>query len=409
MTRQAKNNLCEHDEFSIIHKVVSHDWSGGATGIADQALFEVTDWDALLNQTWSAKIRPMMTATARAVQWSGVPAYARASLEADEQQCHRRTMDQLHVLATLLPSAEEHGHRLLVLRGVPLSVHLYGSPFIRESFDLDLLVAPQDQDGMQRLLAEHGFVVHDPVATTPRQSVARQRYTHHVHYRHGKTGTVVECHSRLDPNDDMIATDFEVLWARRQTISVANSTVAIPGQDDLLHILGMHASRHAWSRWKWIADIVTLLRRSTDTDIARQRAIAVKAGNGEAFDSWLLITQAMDTTALPVRAAARANENRRARHLADLALRYSTRKMQSTKANDNRQRLREIRYRLAIRPTWQCLSYEAGQLLHHPEDWTAIALPDRFFWLYYVLRPLYILKRRLMALYIRKPRKELQA
>ena len=207
-----------------------------------------------------------------------------------------------------------------------LSLYLYGNPFLRESFDLDFLVHPDDVGSFDAVLKEAGCLpLEDGLPLTPRQTAILARYRHHDRYRHRESGINIESHWGLYHNRHLIRTDFDALWERRTEIASSEGAVPILVRDDLMLQLGNHATRYRWERWKWIADMVALHRPMTDADFSRLWAKAASEGCLHLADATLLITRTVTNMELPLSVLTATEADRTARRLARRALAFSVR------------------------------------------------------------------------------------
>jgi hypothetical protein len=378
----------------LIQAILTADWSLGAKRQWDGVPFDTVDWSIVAHLAWQYKLRPMMARALREAGWPGVPAAVRSEIEHEEQLASRQAIHQLNLLNALVRRTAAQSVRLLTIKGVALSLHLYGDPFVREAYDLDLLVHPDDVARLNSILAELNCTpVEAGPPLTPRQTAILDRYRYHSVHRQQGSGLQVENHWRLDRNPHLITTDFDALWRSRQEIMLAGGTIAVPSDDDLVQQLGTHAARHRWERWKWIVDLITILRTLSDADFARLRAMAERDGNANQFDSWLIIIEAVTGFAPPPAARRRAEANRRAHRLAAMELRHAVQIRRRPIHFTTADVLREAVHHVQIKHTPGFLAGELGALIHREEDWYALRLPDRLIWLYYACRPFSFLIR----------------
>ena len=390
-------------ERQLIGAILAADWSAKAKRSWDRTLFLGIDWTKIPNLAWQYKLRPMMAAALREAGWPNVPPDIRVEVESAERQCARKAIWQLKLLAALTTAAEQRTIRVIALKGVTLSLYLYGDPFIREAFDLDLLVHPDDSARFEEVLQAQGCApLSQGTPLTLRQMAILQQVHHDKKFRHAESGLVVESHHLLDRNLHLIGTNFGALWQARAQVPLADGSVAILGGEDLLHSLGIHASHHGWERWKWIADLAALYRRTNDADLSRQRERAAREGNQNLFDSWLLLTSAVTGMALPQMALNQAARNKRARALAQGAFRLSSREHTPGTIADRRNMLRQAAYRFGLKRSPRYIAFELVCLFHRDGDWYALRLPDRLIWVYYLVRPISIVWRIASALFQRR-------
>ncbi len=383
-------------EWRLLGAILGADWSANATHCWDHDLFSGIDWTNIPNLAWKHKIRPMMAATLREAGWPQAAAAVRPSIEAAERQCAGKAVCQLDLLQKLTKAATQQGLRAIALKGVALSLYLYGDPFVRESFDLDFLVHPNDFARFRDILIAHECESEaSKRPLSPRQSAILKGFSHDEQFTHGPSGTVIECHYRLVTNPFLIRTDHDALWERRALVPLAGSNIAILGRDDLIHFLVVHASGHSWERLKWMADLVAIYRTMDEADLLRLRDRAANEDYLTLLDVSLLLAQSIASAALPPRVEKRASDNRRACDLAQRALRLTALELTPASIRRHGFVLRRIAFKLGLKRSARYFAFEVAFLLHRKKDWLALRLPDRLIWLYFVYWPFGYIWRRI--------------
>ena len=399
MFGRATPQIALSKEHQLVGAVLAADWSLGTRRAWDAALFRDIDWTRVPNLAWQHKVRPLMAAALREAGWPGVPDGTKIILESAERECSLKTMAQVRLLSALAAAASAQQVRVLAIKGVALSLRLYGNPFVREAFDLDLCVHPDDSARFQQILErEHCEPVARDAPLTPRQAGILERFHHHRTFRHVDSGTVIESHYALDRNPHLLATDFDALWQRRAYVSLGQTTVPTLGDEDLTYYVGIHAARHCWERWKWIGDLAALYRKLDGAQLLRVRERAARDGNRHLFDTCVLLTSRIGGGGVPAELLAAAEADGRARAMADRALAYSARHVTPETILGHHYVTAHLAHDFRLKPSPRYLAYELLTLLHHDGDWHALRLPDRLIWLYYLLRPLSYFQRRAKAL-----------
>ena len=382
----------------LIGRVLAADWSVGARREWPRSWFNNIDWHTLATLAWQHKLRPMMLAALQEADWPGVPADVREAIEQDARKCCLKAIRQLELLRAILAAAKAARLRLIALKGLPLSLHLYGDPFIREAFDLDLLTPPQDCEPVKKILRECGLRPTVPEdRMTPRQNAILARFQHEDAYVHDN-GTLIELHRAVDPNPWRLSIDFEALWRQRQLVQLGQCQIAIPGTRHLIVFLGIHAARHAWARWKWAGDLVVLYRMSGPQDLIRQRDVARAEGLLQYFDGALLMAEAITGWPLPAELADPVRLNRRAIRLSRRALKFSTQRVTPADVGRHSFKAREMIFILQLNRDPRYLAHEVLAMVHRRRDWYALCLPDYLIPAYYLIRPCSYLFRRIPQL-----------
>ena len=385
-------------EHRLIGRIVSADWQAGAKRSWPRDWFGDIDWPRIPGLSWQHKARPMMAAALREAGYPGLSVAVRGPLENAERNCVSRNMRQVALLRDLVAAANEQGLRVIALKGVALSARLYGDPFIREAFDLDLLVHPEDVSRMDALLLAMDCrpPSHDK-PLSPRQDAHLRRFSHDRKFIQAEYGVVVERHHSLDQNPNLIATDFEGLWNGRAQVRIGDFDATCLGDAALAHYLYIHAARHAWERWKWIGDLVALSRHWTGDDFRMHRDVAQRAGSLHLFQSWLLLTQEIAGADASAEALGAATD-RKARRVADRALQMSSVTHTERSIRGFRYNLRLIVQRLLLKNSPRYFGWEILVLLHRDRDWRTWRLPDRLIFLYYLMRPISYISRGIASL-----------
>lgn len=377
----------------LLAHVLAADWSPAAVRTWPAAELAGVDWAEFAELAVRHKVRPMAAVVLREAGHPPLPAALTRAFNEAEADWVGRSMRQCLLLAEIQRAAARHGLRVIVLKGVALSARLYGDPFIREAFDVDLLVHPHDAAAAARVLTSLGFSSLDGgPRLTDRQEAILARYHHDRRFAHAASGVVVELHHALDRNHGLIATNFDRLWAGRAVVTFAGGDVAVLGTDDLVRYLCIHASRHAWERLKWLGDLAALYQRMTAGELQALMDLAAQSGAGHVFASSLLLVARLTPAALPPPVLAAAAADAKARRLADMATRLALTKL------DHLWIVRWTAYRLFIARDFAALAFEAAALFHREEDWRRWRLPDALIPLYYLMRPVTYIGRRLGVL-----------
>ncbi|MFH0907226.1 MAG: nucleotidyltransferase family protein [bacterium] len=160
-------------------------------------------------------------------------------------QRYRGVLNHVAAVSTLLDAQRalsEKSIAFAVLKGPPLAAELYADPSLRLSADLDLLVRHEDIDAAVAALAEAGYRVHG--------SAASRRLARRIHFHlvmeppPGKRHLKVELHWDLVDRANLYRVDARGVFARLRDAEVDGSPVPVPGREDGLIYLCLHAAKH---------------------------------------------------------------------------------------------------------------------------------------------------------------------
>lgn len=161
-------------------------------------------------------------------------------------------------LLKLLNLFRERGIRALPLKGPALAASAYGNLSLRQFCDLDILVSKPDMLKAKEVLMLQGY--HPELKLTAAEEEAYLKSHHDYKFLKSKDSVVVEIQWGITQWFLAYPLDFDDLWKRRQTISLAGAEVASLAPDDLLLILCVHGTKHHWSQLKWVCDIAEFVR-----------------------------------------------------------------------------------------------------------------------------------------------------
>lgn len=312
---------------------------------------------------------------------------AASGIEAELQAAQKRqalaVMRQLGALRQALDCFREQDVPCMVLKGLPLSERLYGTPFARRSVDVDLLVDRGSFAACRQMLLASGFA-HAP---DYRETPARRRWdamtgkTQTFTSGDGATRVAVELHWRLLANPHYIDTAFKPLYQRRSSTRIGSTPMPTLGETDEFVYLMCHGVGHNWRRLKWLADVALLLS-AMDEDQYRRVAERCSAAHIDAvLESTVGACRSAFQIEPPARRHAQTGRRRAAVVLRSLPRTWRTGTMPPF--------WWKVPLRVALKPSARFACHELLRALTKPVDWQRIDLPDQLFFLYFLLRPVF--------------------
>jgi hypothetical protein len=179
----------------------------------------------------------------------------------------------------LLDALGGAGVRAVALKGPLLAERIYPSASLRQSADLDVLVARDDLDRSIAALGTLGYFDGESEAT--RHFVWRQHYQ--LIMLHPDRAKMVELHFRA-LRAFGASLDAEDLLERAIAYEAHDGrTFRVLAPDDELLYLAVHAAKHFRLHLKWLYDIALFVRSHADLDVDRVVARAREAGVERGF------------------------------------------------------------------------------------------------------------------------------
>jgi hypothetical protein len=291
----------------------------------------------------------------------------------------------------LLEAFSHAGVGVVVHKGPPLAAQAYGDPNLRESGDLDLLVAEADLDKALACLRGLGYVWRFPASLTPRRDRAHRRTWNEYELESPDGIVVVDLHWRFAPGHYPFRVDPRPLLSSPATARVGGRAVPVFPPEAVVVLLALHGGKDRWSRLAWLVDLDRFLRASPalDWEAVLRLACAGRAARALGLGLHLVHELLGSPVPPPVREAARLDEELRAWELRIAA---------------------ELRRGEVRRTWWQegldlwphhfalCDSVRDRvryalrcALVPRDSDWIGVPLPDALFPLYHLVRPVRLL------------------
>ncbi len=242
-----------------------------------------TDWHRLLRIAARHRVSGLVAHGLREAKVA-VPDAVAASLARAESRIALSNVRAAAESHRLMGALAADGINALLLKGVTLNMLAYGGLWLKESRDIDLLVAPEAFLAASRTLTAAGYERFTPAPSL--DDAAAQAWIEGYKesaWLHRSEGHLVELHIRLADNKTLIAGIG--LDSPRQRVELGGGmSVETLAEGELFAYLFLHGSTHGWARLKWLADVNALLAvRSHDAiDAAYRCALSHGAGRGAA-------------------------------------------------------------------------------------------------------------------------------
>jgi Uncharacterised nucleotidyltransferase len=371
------------------------DWLLTGTGEwIDGHAARLVERDAAGNAYWRRHgIAPLML---RAVKSGSASSVAPDTLHQVEARCRQMAalnLQKMRHLAEILAAFDSADVPVVTLKGPVLAVLCYGDLARREFVDLDLLVEPDAVDRAWERLVALGYEPLTLLSNARQTRHMRVGRYHQAFVRRGAhEGSAVELHWALLPPGLSPLLDARRVWSRTRIVPIGGVPVRALGAEDLAVFLALHGAKHGWCRLLWIADFAHVMARELQLDwgaliaghSGAQRSIAVAVSLAARMTGgWL--PKGVDYGQFDATAVKRLVDevwDRRVWHGVDTA------------DLDNRQ------FQLAAlgRPIDRWRYYAHWSLHPSTMDLAAVDLPHGVRGLYYVIRPLRLVRDRLRAM-----------
>lgn len=227
------------------------------------------DWIYLIRLALTQGLLPLAYARLAAHCPAAVPADTLAELKKYFDANAARNQTLITELQRLLDLFAHHRIHAVPFKGAILAATAYGDPALREFCDIDICLREQDIAHANDLLLANGYDWEHPLAT-PDEEEAFVAEENAFGFKR-TDGTLVELHWRLFQRRYKIPFDVEPMLDRATPVRLAGRDVPSFTPEDLLVYLSSHAYKHRWRRLIWICDIAELLAANPQLNWQRVR------------------------------------------------------------------------------------------------------------------------------------------
>ena len=365
------------------------------TTVDDQA-GPAPNWDFFLmwveRQRVGSRIYSLMSARPEPF----LPAKVLADLRAAHRSNSLAALGLAVEVVRMVRLLQSRGIEVLALKGPALAQELYGDPAARSAGDIDLLVALEDIPRADQILTQAGLSRIQPgFELSPGQQARYFQFKYDYEYEKPHTSLTVELHWRLDRTRSMLPLNFQDLAARSARVTLGGHEVPCLSFSDQAIFLLVHGARHGWAKLFHLCDIGEMLRQRPDQEVWTEiMGQAQKLGVARPVAQGLILSHLLLKSALPMAAVQYAAGDRAVTYLVRTALRRVALPREYPLPLSKFLQW-EILYHFMLRRGWPEKMETMQAIFINPDDWAQVSLPDRFFPLYYLLRPVLYLQRRL--------------
>lgn len=223
------------------------------------------DWDTLVSQSMIHGTSGLLFRHLSALQpEAGVPTDVMERLYGFYLSITASNLQQMAMFQKAADAFAAVGVDLILLKGAALAESLYGDIGLRPMSDVDMIIKEEDWPKVCKVLRSINY--HSLGQDFENLPPKLTRYDVQTH---------VQCVSPLETclefQFDLFTMgigmlDMEGVWKRSRDVVISGRAVRVPGpEDQLLHLL-VHANRHGCSRLKWLVDIAEYMRQCETID-----------------------------------------------------------------------------------------------------------------------------------------------
>jgi hypothetical protein len=270
-------------------------------------------------------------------------------------------------------------HRFL--KGAGLGIMAYGTPTLKHSWDIDVLVSPADAVRSARCLESLQYKPSLPARSLNTEEFARWSVVSKEAEFRSEQGTTVELHWKVSDNPHLLF-DVAANGPAREVRVLGKLSILTLSDPQNLAYLAVHGFSHAWFRLKWLADFNAFSNMFNRNELYALRGAAMNMGVGDTLETAFALTARLFGS--------------KCKSASSAGLDYSTRCIRALSSGDEREAERIAGgLRWWADPTWRYKLTEAKIRARGTLDRLIYPLPPRLQFLYPWLRLPFWLHRKL--------------
>ena len=339
------------------------------------------DWQAFLQRATSHGVRPLVYQSLHTICWDALPEAARQELSHFYSANSAKNRFLAGELLHLLQLFESEHILALPFKGPVLAAVFYGDLGLREFTDLDILVRERDVPKAREILSNQGY----------QSNLANTIVTRDINVdelRSAFTGISVELHWEFSPRRFVSSIVAEDVWSGIKPCVILGREVWSFSSQDMFLFLAVHGAKHSWSSLKWLCDLAEFLRSNPDVDWPRLFKRAEALGAGRTCRLGIYLVAELLEAEVPATVAYAVREDRQVRYLAeDVRQRIlEPQDLDTISGQVFNLRLKE-RLRDKVRYVFLQFTQYSG------EEERFVRLPSMLSFLYFLVRPVWLLRR----------------
>lgn len=249
------NTRAEHD---LLFCIARRDLNERRQADLRRLLSAPLDWAYLTSTARTHRLIPLLYRHLNTIS-NEVPAPQFAAIKQEAIENCQSVLTLLGRLSELQKIFNREGVPILVFKGPLLAEIAYGENSLRQAGDIDVLIQRENFDRAKELLESHGYQMIPPL--TSAQQKAHLNFHCEIQFMRDNGFTVVDLHWSLTPRTFPFALNSSDVFARRREMSDGGQRFGTFDFEDLILFQCMHGAKHYWSRLEWVASLAEITGR----------------------------------------------------------------------------------------------------------------------------------------------------
>ena len=345
------------------------------------------DWNYLINTATQQGVMPLLYSHLSSACPQCVPrevlARLRNAFVANSKSC----LLLFGELRKLLRLFSEKGITAVAFKGPLLSVEAYGDLCLRQAGDLDILIKKHDFSLAKEILVTAGYRLATPL--TKSQEASHLRFHCEIPFLSNGL-SVVDLHWGLSPKSFRFALNPRQVMERCESTIIQGTSLLTFAREDTILYLCFHGGKHYWSRLEWISSLAEFIRTTQNINWSKILERANESHGRRMLIVGLMLARKLGGVEIPesilsdggeFESLSKYTEGIQARIFVDTS--GPPRSVEAFRSN----------LKIMDRKRDAIISFLRAIFVPTISDWQELALPGALYPLYYLFRPLRLLKK----------------
>ncbi|MEO1299173.1 MAG: nucleotidyltransferase family protein [Cyanobacteria bacterium J06636_16] len=362
------------------------------------------DWKLIIVLATQHRVLALLFHNLKQIAPSKIPPEVFAHLQTFFSGHIFRNLNQTAEIVRIIDLLKQHNIPAIPFKGPTLALAIYGDIKLRQFDDLDILVSQSDfLKARQVLIDKGGYQRPTPSPfLIPKQEIAHLRSAYECSLIHPTYKTLVDLHQNLTGGTFILYPfDAQDLWKDLVPVSQTDGLLTLHSEDLLLYLC-THGTKSLWQRLVWICDVAEFVNVNPELDWEHLLQKAQKANLERMLLLGLQLARQLLGTELPsivnkrieteptVQALAQQVERRILSGECGLQQKFTVSKLwfQCQAIADPKEQIQyclRCFHRHGLVPIKRLLTPTK-------KDWLFIQLPKPLYSLYYLIRPVRLLR-----------------
>ncbi len=221
------------------------------------------NWDLVWQLSKAHGVAPLIYANLATICPKAIPSSIHQAFRRHNQANVLLSTLLARELVILIDALAAKGIKAIPFKGVTLAQTAYGDISLRECSDIDLIVEQEVIPQARKVLWSQGYQL------TSRET-GKEESDEQYHFFQKRNGiVVVDLQWNMARQHFGFRLDRKEFYERLRPVGLPTKVVMGLAHEDLLILLCVHGTKHAWEQLKWICDVAELVRRRPALDWSR--------------------------------------------------------------------------------------------------------------------------------------------